>query len=259
MSDVLSPVEETIRKVVPLLLAGPGIILVLSGLFLWLGGLRWLKPLAAFVAAGVGLACAWVFTNHQLVPVVCCTLIPALAAFFLDKAIVAALGASLAAAVVLLFPLVVDPALRKAVSRHVPAPPVVQEVSVFGSVEYLEQLGDWIAEWGKAFWKELPAGRKTAATATLIGVLAAAILMWRWICALTCSVLGTAMIFSGMTLLLLSKGPQAVAYITDKMPYLGTAVAVMAVLGTLLNRWLCPAKVKTDKTQSPQPVHGDKK
>lgn len=259
MSDVLGPVEETLKNVVPLLLAGPGVVLVLAGLFLWLGGLRWLKPMAAFVAASVGLACAWMFTSRQLVPMLCCTLIPVMAAFLLDKAIVAALGACLAGVIVLLFPLFVDPALRKAVSSQVPAPPVVREISVSGSVEFVEELAGWSAEWGKAFWKVLPAGRKTAAAATLVGVLVAAILMWRWICALTCSVLGTAMIFSGMGLLLLSKGPEAIAYTTGKMPYLGLAAAVMAVLGTLLNRWLCPAKVKSNKTQTPQPVKENKK
>jgi hypothetical protein len=259
MLEVLGPFEEMLRNVVPLLLAGPGVVLVLAGLFLWLGGLRWLKPLAAFVAASVGLACAWMFTSRQLVPMLCCTLIPVMAAFLLDKAIVAALGACLAGVIVLLFPLFVDPALRKAVSSQVPALPSVQEVSVLGSVEFVEELAGWSAEWGKAFWKVLPAGRKTAATAALVGVLAASILMWRWICALTCSVLGTMMIFSGMTLLLLSKGPQAIAYTTGKMPYLGPAAAIMAVLGTLLNRWLCPAKVKSNKTQPPKSVNGDKK
>lgn len=255
----IDTLEETLHKVVPLLLAGPGLILVGSGLFLWLAGLRWLKPLAGFIAAAAGFACAWLFTSRQLVPMVCFTLIPAALALFLDKAIVAAFGACLAGAIVLLFPLFADAALRRDITNRLPSPPAVQDVSLFASLEFLKEMPAWFADWAEMAWKLLPAGRKTVAVGVIVAVLVVGVLAWRWVCALTCSTLGTLLIFSGMGLLLLSKGPQAIAYITDKMPYLGLLVVLMAVLGAFINRWLCPLKVKSKKIQPPESVNGEKK
>ena len=243
----------------PILLAVPGVVLGLLGLCLSLGGLRWLKPLAAFTAAGAGLTCAWLFTDRSLVPMVCFTVIPAVVALFLDKPVVVALGASLAAGVVLMLPLFVEAGVRTAVSEQVSAVPTSQEMTLFKSVEFIEKLAAWSAEWGKAYWEVLPAGRKTAAAGVLLGVLVVGIVAWRWVCAVTCSILGTGMILTGMTLLLLSKGSQALPYITERMPYLWLGAAIMAAAGTLLNRWLCPVKVKSKMKNEAQSSHGDKK
>ena len=68
--------EETLRQTAPVLLAGPGIVLVALGLFLWPGGLRFLKPLAAFWAAVAGLACAWFWTDRSLAAMLMLGLIP---------------------------------------------------------------------------------------------------------------------------------------------------------------------------------------
>jgi hypothetical protein len=255
--DVFSSFEETLRQVAPILLVVPGIVLVLSGLFLWVGGLRFLKPLAVFTAAGAGLACALVFTSRGLVPIVCFTLIPAALALFLDKPVVAALGACVAAAAVLLFPLFTDAGVRDAVSRQVSAVPAAQEMSMLESVEYVEQLAGWAAEWGKAYWAALGDGRKAAA-GTLVGVLVIAAVAWRWVCALTCATLGTGMLLTGLFVLVLSKGPQTLPYVVDKMPYFWAAAGGMAAVGTLLNRWLCPVKVKS-KPSTKAHVQGDGK
>ena len=256
--DVFNSFEETLRQVAPILLVVPGVVLALSGLFLWVGGLRFLKPLAAFTAAGAGLACAWMFSSRELVPMVCITLIPVAVALFLDKPVVAALGACVAAGAVLLFPLFADAGMRDAVNREVSAVPAAQEMSVFESVAYVEQLAGWAAEWGKAYWDALGDGRKAAAAGTLAGVLVVAAAAWRWVCAMTCATLGTGLLLTGLLILVLSKGPQTLPYVADKLPYFWAAAGGMAAAGTLLNRWLCPAKVKS-KPSTKAHVQGDGK
>ena len=256
--DVFRSFEETLRQVAPILLVVPGVVLVLAGLFLWLGGLRFLRPLAAFAAAGAGLVCAWVFTSRGLVPMVCFSLIPAALALFLEKPVVAALGACVAAGGVLLFPLFADAGVREAVSERVSAVPAAAEMSLFESAEYVEHLAGWAVEWGKAYWESLSDVRKAAAAGVLIGVLVVAVVAWRWVAALTCSTLGTGMILVGLGVLVLSKGPQTLPYIADKMPYFWLAVGSMTAAGTLLNRWLCPVKVKSKNSTVPH-VKGDEK
>lgn len=256
--DVLDSFGETLRQVAPVLLVAPGVILIASGLFLWLGGLRLLRPLASFFAAGAGFLCAWVFTEREPIPVACFVLIPAALALFLEKPVIVVLGACLAAGAALVFPLFADAAVRQAIDDGAGPVPIVQEMSVFDGATYVESLSAWAEGWGRAFWAALSDGRKAMAVGVLVGVLALGIIAWRWVCALTCATLGTGMILVGLTALVLSKGPQTIPYLADIRPYLWPVVGGMVTAGTLLNRWLGPAKVIAKKPTEPH-VQGDGK
>ena len=254
--DVIESVEQTFRQAAPILLAGPGILLVLSGLFLWPGGLRFLKPLAVFFASAAGLVCAWVLTDRSLTAMLLLGLLPALAALVLDKPVVVLLGAALAAGVVAGLPLATDASFRGAVAERVPAMPAAEQMSILETPEYAERLTAWAGQWIGAFWAETPMVRKAASAGAAAVVLLLGAVAWRWVCALTCATLGTAMILSGTLLLLLSKGPQTMPYIQDKLSYAGLIAGVMLATGTLLNRWLCPAAVKAVPKKTER--HSDK-
>ena len=105
--DPFEEVQNTIQQVLPIVLIGPGLVLAASGLFMWLGGLRWLKSIAAFSAAIAGLLCAWFFTEHQLVPMVLFPVILASLGLYFNKVVVVLLGGATAALLVLLVPAVV--------------------------------------------------------------------------------------------------------------------------------------------------------
>lgn len=259
MSDILSPVQEIFEGIAPMLLAVPGGVLVLVGLFYWIGGLRLLRPLAVLTAAGAGLACALLFTDGQLVPLLCFILIPAAIALFLEKPIVSALGGALAAAIILAAALMADASLRQSVAERIPPVPHVETPSVFNGIDFIEQLTAWAQHAVKACWQAIPLPPKTAAAGAGIGVFLVGLWAWRWVCALTCATLGTAAIVGGMFLLLLSKGTQAITYVLERMPSLAIAIGGMIVLGTLLNRWLGPIKEKKKSVSDTQPVQGDKK
>lgn len=245
--DAFESLNETLRNAAPILLAGPGIVLVLSGLFLWPGGLRFLRPLAAFFASAVGLVCAWVFTDRSLTAMLLLGLIPALIALVLDKPFVVLLGACLGGAVVLFYPLAADTAFRTAVVEMAPAFPDAEQASVLEPSEYGQRVADWASGWVEAFWTQVPDMRKIAAAGTGVVILVLGAAAWRWICALTCAALGTMLILSGLILLILSKGTQTIPYLQDKQPYFWLIVAVMLAAGTLLNRWLCPVAPKVKK------------
>ncbi len=257
--DVIESFDETIRQTAPVLLAGPGIILVLTGLFLWPAGLRLLRPLAAFFAATVGLVCAWFFTDRSLVPMLALGVLPVLCAMFLEKPIVVLLGATLGAAAVLAAPLVVNPAFRDAIAEQVSAFPTSEEASLLEIPEYVERVTGWTAEWLDVFWGRVPTALKGVAAGMAVFVLLLGVAAWRWVCALTCSALGTAMILSGVALLVLAKGPQTIPYIEDKYPYLWPVAGVMLAVGTLLNRWLCPYVPKPSKRTRRQSDQGVEK
>ncbi len=256
--DVFESFGETLKQFTPVLLAVPGGILTAAGLVFWLGGVRLLRPLAVFVAAGAGFACAWAFTSRGLVPLVGFVVILAAIALFLDKPVVVLLGGCMAGLAVLAFPLFSEEAVRQTMVDRAGAVPKVEDASVFEAGAYGEAILKWAAECGKAYWAELSDGRKTAAGCAMVCVLTAGAVAWRWICALTCSTLGTAMLLIGLTVLVLSKGSQTIPYLEDFRPYLWITAGGMIAAGTLLNRWLCPVKDKQSKSKQPQ-VQGDGK
>ncbi len=242
-----------------MLLAGPGILLIVSGLFLWPGGLRFLKPLAAFFASTAGLICAWLLTDRSLTAMLMLGLIPAVVALVLDKPVVVLLGACLTAATVLSMPLLTDSAFRQAVAERSPEFPAADEVSVLEPSDYTQRVSAWASGWCTALWTEWSDLRKLAAAAAAVGVLVLGVAAWRWICALTCAALGTGMILFGITLLVLSKGPQTIPYIQEKLPFLWPMAGVMVAGGTLLNRWLCPVVPKPKKQTEHHSAQGGKK
>lgn len=256
--DNLTSYEEMLRHLAPVFLAVPGVILVAAGLFLWLAGLRLLRPLAAFCAAAMGLVCALAFTGRQVVPMVLFMVIPAAIALFVEKPVVVLLGACLAGLAVLAFPLAADMAFREAVIEETGAVPLVEDVSMFEARAYAEVLSEWAAAWVKAFWVALSDGYKAAAVVVPVIVLIAGLVTWRWVCALTCSALGTGMILIGLTSLVISKGTQTIPYLESMRPYVWAVAGGMVVTGTLLNRWLGPVKAKQAKSKEPH-VQGDGK
>jgi len=71
----------------------------------------------------------------------------------------------------------------------------------------------------------------------------------RFLSALILSVLGTAVIFAGMIMLLIYKGSQPVTYIIQKQYFFGSVFAIMAVFGTIEQLLLCKQAKKSLKNE----------
>lgn len=76
------------------------------------------------------------------------------------------------------------------------------------------------------------------------GLLIFGLLLVRLAGALTCSLLGSGLVFAGMTLLLIAKGAAPVARMEQQGAFYGLVLLGMAAFGTLEQLLLCPRSVK---------------
>ncbi len=89
-----------------------------------------------------------------------------------------------------------------------------------------------------------------AITFTIIALLlSGGSIMPRLLSALILSVIGTAMIFAGMVMLLLYKGSQPVSYIIQKQYFFAAIFAIMAGFGLFEQLLLCKQAKKSLKTE----------
>ncbi|MCI0498455.1 MAG: hypothetical protein L0Y36_02065 [Planctomycetales bacterium] len=151
-------IQPVIQQVVPLLVLGSGVVLTVCGLFAWLGGLRWLKPVAAFSMALAGFCCAWAFTDRSLIPLV---------------ALPVVMGGCLAAAVVLAGPLIIKSDLSQNRLGADGSSMVLQQWNLTESVQRIEVLAGTLRQQMTDFFKTIPQSRKSLAM--LIGLAVAGI------------------------------------------------------------------------------------
>ncbi len=239
--DLFGEIQDTIQQVLPIVLVAPGLVLVGAGLFMWLGGLRWLKTLAAFSAALTGLLCAWFFTERQFVPMILFPVILAGLGVYFHKFIVVVLGGLVAAILVLFVPVMVGFEKPKTVDN---LPVIEQKFDFLESVEWVQAKIAQVRQATKQAVSNIPQSRKLMAIAAVfvVGVLG----LWRWrlVCAATCSIIGTMLTYSGMMILLLYKGSEPINKIAEGRQFFALIAVVMAVIGALLQLWLCPVVPK---------------
>lgn len=240
--DPFEEMQNTIRQVLPIVLIGPGLVLAGSGLFMWLGGLRWLKTIAAFSAAMAGGLCAWIFTEHQLVPMVLLPVILAGLGMYFHKVVVVLLGGVMAGLLVLFLPVLAGLNHQPEPKQQTPA--VEQRLNLLDSLEWVQEK----IQQGKQIIKDtiagIPPARKQIAGIVALAVCVIGLFSWRLVCAAACSVIGTTLIFCGMTVLLLYKGAEPVKEMMQRQQIIALAVMGMIVAGVLIQLVLCPAKAK---------------
>jgi len=219
-----------------LLLFG-GILIVIAGLCVWLGGLRWLGPIAASISALAGLIGVYAFTAAGPALVILPALAGALAAFA-KKPVIVMSGAVTAAVVACLF--FASPNLR-AEPGNGPSRPT----DALGLAETVAALKSEIVLWGDMLFNAL---RRSSAAVWMVGpivalaTIAAAFFLTRLVLAATCASLGTLLIFLGMTMLLLHKGARPITYMHGRAPFFGLIVLAMIGFGAVSQLLLCPAR-----------------
>ncbi len=243
MDETFSQVQDSLQRLLPIMLLGPGILFVVAGLMMWLGGLRWMRAIAAFAAAMAGLAGAWFFAGPQIIPLVLCPVILAAVGLLLNRLVVVLLGAGLVAGAIMIGPAIGEirwqesPEQRTAAVNDKP-------LDLLESIEEIEAFINRAKETAREVISNIPASRKSAALIAAMAFAGFGLFSWRLVCALTCSTIGTAEIFMGMTVLLLFKGAAALQQLADNGFLLAVVAVGMIGLGTALQMWLCPAKGK---------------
>jgi len=242
MAGALQNLELSALYFDPRLLLLGGIVVVVSGLCVWLGGLRWAGLVAAFMGAVVGLICAYAFTNEAVVALILVPVIAAGLAVFLKKPVLIVLGAAGVAAMTWL--VLVAPGLRTEALGG-PSHPMPQDGTTLGMAETAIELKEEVLFWGETFLgaarRMSPAGWAAGVVAAAV-VLGAAFVLTRLVAAMTCAWLGTMTIFCGMVMVLLYKGARPLTFIYDRLAFFGLIVLVMVGFGTLSQLALCPSR-----------------
>jgi hypothetical protein len=219
MLEFLQRFEQTAGQYEPLYLIIPGIVCVLAGLFLWIGGLGFRKPLAIILGMLAGAAAGFFFGRKDL----------------LSAAVAAPLGGFLALLFERIFTIIIGIILAAVIAIF-----ILSDSASITSTDLVGQLKDIIHQMPNLHWLIIGA---CGLAALVLGLL-----LWHLLSALCCSILGSAMIFAGMILLLLFKGSKPISSISTNYSFYGTVFLVMTGFGTIVQLLLCSfGKKKSSK------------
>ena len=250
MLEALQNLERITMDFVPWLLVVPGVVLVVIGLCLWLGGVRWSRLTAGFL--GVVAGCLWAFlvTEHQAAAFISMAAVTGAFAIFFNRAALVLAGGVISAAIVLM--IFVGPALDGDEEFNYPVyeRPADGEVAT-GGVSLVEEdikamqaqlvfFGQVISQAVKEVSLEgLVVSAVVGVMVVLVGLFAPQL-----VAALTCGMLGTGFIAVGMILLLLYKGACPISHIYERVGIYSKAAILMIVFGSAVQMLLCSARDK---------------
>ncbi len=250
MLEILKEFEQAAGELSPVIIAIPAIAMVIGGLLLWLAGLCLRRVLLAAAGAVIGAACGFFVIGRDLIVTAALTAVGSLVAVLLERLFIALLASIVAAAIVLA--VLAKPQVdgtntaRQARSNHGTAGQAASNPSVS-----LEIIGGYVLEIGKAARRALTAiPIQHWAAAALAGVvfLVGGLILPRFGCAVGFSVVGTALIFAGIVLLLCYKGSTPVTAISARSSHYATVFAVMAGSGAVEQLLLCKKPFGKKKT-----------
>ncbi|MBM4103442.1 MAG: threonine/serine exporter family protein [Planctomycetes bacterium] len=252
MTDFLKAFQDTAGRLPPMVLFFAGLVMIWQGLCLWLGGLRWLKFFAGAVAAGIGYAIAYYFTDRQLYFLIGGAVLAGLLAILFEKTTVILLLAMLMSLVVCLllaWPTLTNPQTwqNPPVMNISPSPQAEQNVSQ--SLTVLEEYAQWAGQKVYEAIKSLGKTSWAAAAVAALVIIGVGIAFPRGLCALTCSIIGMVFVSVGMFFMLLYKGSLPADIVLENPILFEGIAAVMIVFGVLVNLAIAPAK-KHKQTKS---------
>lgn len=244
MLRILQDFETAIGGAVrlsPVVLVGLGLAVVIIGLFIWLGGLGFRKLLVAVAGTICGGICGFFAIGQNIVSAAFAAALAAALAMVFERLFIAILTAALAA--VFAFVVLAGPYVE---NSQGPASIGLGEISAQGTAvsvrESAETMKAYIIDAGQKIKRaglQMPVYRWAIIMVLGLIFVVAGFSLWRLASALCCSVLGTALIFAGMILLLLHKGALPVSIICSRPSFYATAFIAMTAFGTSEQLLLC--------------------
>jgi hypothetical protein len=262
MIEILKSFEQVASRFSPPVLMVPGLAMVVLGLVAWLGGMCMRRLVLALFGAAVGAIAAVLI--HGRNPAVASlaagggalfgAILPRLSAAIL----LAALGVAVALVVVARTPAVVGP---KAVSGP---PEAGQEQERFTLRESLDAVHAYalnIVDGVRSAFCGLERPNQAVLAAVGFVLLVLGLFLVRLAGALTCSALGAALVFAGLTALLILKGSDPITLMERQGRFYGLVLLGMTAFGTLEQLVLCPSprrrhKAGAGKTDSKEEESG---
>ncbi len=261
MSDAFRHFEKIAPLVAPVLLVVPGVVCVLGGLCMWLSGLRWSKFVACLLGCVCGLVCAFLFTDGGVAIFVVVAIIWMFFGLIFDKVTVAFAGGGVV--VMLCVAAFTWSELDKSLNCSYPAFVPVKMVGEGSQVKAdLVEVGKQFVFFSGKVTETVknisPAHFVLSICAGLV-IAVGGFLKGKIFAAVSCSLMGTLLVFYGMILLLMYKGAAPLTIINMKTQYYGIAAAVMAIVGTAVQLMLCPSKLRMPKVKVEEIAEGDEK
>jgi hypothetical protein len=244
MFELLQSFEQTAARFSPIVLIGPGVAVVLIGLFVWLGGLGFRRVLAAVLGAITGWICGFFIVGRNMMAASTSAVVAAVIAIIFQRIFITILAALLAVVLTFFVFTGICPEVIEA-TKDVPitAPEVTEQHVVIGIRHTPVVIKAYIADFTNMV-KEAAWHMRTSGWATMAGLavvlLIAGLFLRRLTSALCCAVLGTILVFAGMIWLLLYKGSLPISKVCDKPLYYAAVFGAMVVFGTIVQLLLCP-------------------
>ncbi len=273
MLEALEYYQSLAQKFQGQLLTGPGILIVLTGLCIWLSGLRWKRLLGAL--AGAAIAAAGVFAVGQypagIVLIAC--VIGLLTGALISEIVLGLFGAVISVLVVMIIlagglaasenkaPMVEfydanqnynpDDITADDFVTEYPYPtwPQYEQKGVVipapQAIEITNEMASYFAGRAKKVIAEAGTGSYAGAGFAVIIIVVLAIAAGRLFVSVTAAMFGAGLIFAGMIILLFYKGSQPISYIAQRPGFYGLVFTAMTAFGAFVQLLLSPAKPKT--------------
>ncbi|MCJ7778762.1 MAG: hypothetical protein MUP16_10655, partial [Sedimentisphaerales bacterium] len=243
--------EHVATGLAPVILILPGIITVIIGLFIWLGGMSFKRTIFGLIGAASGALCGYFIVRHNFITTAVSAALAALVAVILERLFMALILAVLAGIVlfdILAGPYVNPPQQRRIEDSESDHPQAsLEAATLHQSIETVKAYAADFSGVIKGACSQMPAFRWAVLTGAIVVVLTAGFWFRNLTAALCCAVLGTALIFAGMVLLLLYKGSAPITRIADKGSLYATVSVAMIAFGTIEQLILCRRTEKVSK------------
>jgi len=244
MFEILQIFERTSGRINPVILIAPGVIVVIAGLFVWLGGLGFRKVLSAILGALIGWVVGFFIIGKSMIAGSGLAVAAAVTATVLDRMIVIILAVSLAVSLGFIVahqggPYLgitqeAGPAFTNPVSSEGPTLSITESIKVIKA--YIIGFGDKVQQ---TVVDMSVIGWAVIGVMIIIAIVAITYL-WNLTSAVCSAVLGALLIFGGMVLLLLYKGAMPVTVIDQKALFFAAVFGAMVAFGTIEQLVLCP-------------------
>jgi hypothetical protein len=235
MLDILLDIEQMAGRLRPIVLIGPGLAAIMVGLFIWLGGLRFVRILFVVLGAvGAGI-CGFFVVGRSIITVVGLVVVPFLIAVLPHRIFITIFAAGLTA--ILTF--VVLTVLYQDMIELPDWPATRDKEASDQDAAFSVSPSDFGTRI-KQICLEMPVLTWLIILVVMLIAMVGGFCLWRFASALYCAVLGTVLIFAGMILLLLYKGSAPVSTICDRPLFYAGIFAAMTAFGTGEQLLLCP-------------------
>ncbi|NLH17473.1 MAG: hypothetical protein GX455_12930 [Phycisphaerae bacterium] len=242
--DDIQAFEKVAQGYSALLLVGGGLGMVSVGILLWLGGLAFSRAIACVFGIVTGAIGAWLLLPEFWWAWIVVPAVVGVMAMALHRMVLILMGEALVGVGAVGWILIRAGALESLAKQEAFSSPQAAALTIEQTLHILGQQVLVISERiQNSIQNRVPSDFVIPAV-LILAFLVVAVILRRWVAALSCSAMGTVLIGVGMIALLLNKGSAPLTRVAEKPILYGTILVGMIAAGTLVQGFLVPHKRK---------------